>query len=385
MPGKPAAIVTFLDGVWIRRPTAAHCAALGEALARLHLAGADFPMRRDNALSVAGWRQLYEGCRERAHKVERNLETLVAAELDVLERDWPRGLPQGVIHADLFPDNVFFLGDKLSGLIDFYFACTDTLMYDVAICLNAWCFETDHSYNVTKGRALLAQLRQDASAVGRGMGQAAAVGARRRLALSAHPAGRLARRAARRAGAAEGPARIRAQAPLPPEGQERARLRSERAVTAESPQKLSHVVIHTDGACSGNPGPGGWGAILTFGDREKELKGGEANTTNNRMELMAAISALEALKRPCRVDLHTDSQYLRNGIMSYIAKWKRNGWRTADKKPVKNIDLWKRLDAALGAHQIHWHWVKGHSGHDMNERADELAREAIAEIRAQRP
>src|SRR5689334_24673652 len=127
LAGRPAAIVTFLDGMWIRRPSAAHCGALGEALARLHLAGADFAMRRDNALSVAGWRQLYEGCRERAHKVDRNLETLVAAELAVLEREWPRGLPQGVIHADLFPDNVFFLGDKLSGLIDFYFACIDTL------------------------------------------------------------------------------------------------------------------------------------------------------------------------------------------------------------------------------------------------------------------
>jgi homoserine kinase type II len=156
LAGRPAAIVTFLDGMWIRRPSAAHCGALGEALARLHLAGADFAMRRDNALSVAGWRQLYEGCRERAHKVDRNLETLVGAELAVLEREWPRGLPQGVIHADLFPDNVFFLGDRLSGLIDFYFACTDTLVYDVAICLNAWCFETDHSFNVTKGRALLA-------------------------------------------------------------------------------------------------------------------------------------------------------------------------------------------------------------------------------------
>ena len=156
LAGRPGAIVTFLDGMWICRPTAAHCAALGEALARLHLAGADFGMKRDNALSVAGWRQLYEGCRERAHKVERNLETLVAAELDVLEGAWPGDLPKGVIHADLFPDNVFFLGGKLSGLIDFYFACTDTLAYDVAICLNAWCFESDHSYNVTKGRALLA-------------------------------------------------------------------------------------------------------------------------------------------------------------------------------------------------------------------------------------
>ncbi len=156
LAGRPAALVTFLDGMWIRRPTAAHCAALGNALAHLHLAGADFTMRRDNALSVSGWRPLYEGCRERIHKVEPNLEKVVGAELEILERDWPRGLPQGVIHADLFPDNVFFLGDKLSGLIDFYFACTDTLVYDVAICLNAWCFEPDHSYNVTKGRALLA-------------------------------------------------------------------------------------------------------------------------------------------------------------------------------------------------------------------------------------
>ena len=144
---------------------------------------------------------------------------------------------------------------------------------------------------------------------------------------------------------------------------------------------LPKVVIYTDGACSGNPGPGGWGAILTFGDQKRELTGGEANTTNNRMELMAAISALEALKRPCRVDLHTDSQYLRNGVMSYLENWKRNGWRTADKKPVKNIDLWKRLDAALGKHQIRWHWLRGHAGHAMIERADALAREAIADMR----
>jgi ribonuclease HI len=142
------------------------------------------------------------------------------------------------------------------------------------------------------------------------------------------------------------------------------------------------VVIHTDGACSGNPGPGGWGAILHWGDQERELKGGEAMTTNNRMELMAAISALEALKRPMTADIHTDSQYLRNGIMQWINNWKRNGWRTASKEPVKNVDLWKRLDAALGAHKVRWHWVKGHAGHDLNERADELARAAIAEMRA---
>jgi ribonuclease HI len=147
---------------------------------------------------------------------------------------------------------------------------------------------------------------------------------------------------------------------------------------------LPQVVIHTDGACSGNPGPGGWGAILQSGAHVKELKGGEAHTTNNRMELMAAISALETLKMPCRVDLYTDSQYVRNGITSWIRGWKKNGWRTADKKPVKNVDLWQRLDTALARHEVSWHWVKGHAGHDMNERADELARSAIAELRLKR-
>jgi ribonuclease HI len=142
------------------------------------------------------------------------------------------------------------------------------------------------------------------------------------------------------------------------------------------------VTIHTDGACSGNPGPGGWGAILQWGDHTRELKGGEAHTTNNRMELMAAIMALETLKRPCDVALHTDSEYLRQGITDWISGWKRNGWRTAARKPVKNLDLWQRLDAAVGRHTVHWHWVRGHAGHDLNERADELAREAIAEVRA---
>jgi homoserine kinase type II len=155
LAGRPAAIVTFLDGLWIRRPTAAHCAALGEALARLHVAGADFSLQRANALSVDGWRPLYEAAKAGADGLQPELADTINRELVFLERTWPRNLPKGVIHADLFPDNVFFLGDELSGLIDFYFACTDTLAYDVAICLNAWCFEMDHSYNVTKGRALL--------------------------------------------------------------------------------------------------------------------------------------------------------------------------------------------------------------------------------------
>ena len=142
------------------------------------------------------------------------------------------------------------------------------------------------------------------------------------------------------------------------------------------------IEIFTDGACSGNPGPGGWGAILRWRGEEKELKGGEPQTTNNRMELMAAIQALEALKRPSAVVLHTDSRYVHDGITRYLRNWQRNGWKTADKKPVKNIDLWQRLDAALHAHQVQWRWIKGHAGHPENERADALARLGIDEVRA---
>jgi homoserine kinase type II len=155
LAGRPAAVVTFLEGMWLRRPGAGHCGSVGEGLAKLHVAGADFPMTRKNALSVEGWHALYDAAAGRADSLQPGLSETIERELLHLEQGWPRDLPQGVIHADLFPDNVFFLGDRLSGLIDFYFACTDTLVYDVAICLNAWCFEPDHSYNVTKGRNLL--------------------------------------------------------------------------------------------------------------------------------------------------------------------------------------------------------------------------------------
>ncbi|HKQ94451.1 MAG TPA: ribonuclease HI [Aestuariivirgaceae bacterium] len=144
------------------------------------------------------------------------------------------------------------------------------------------------------------------------------------------------------------------------------------------------VRIFTDGACSGNPGPGGWGAILRYDGREKELKGGEAATTNNRMELMGAIAALEALTRDCKVELYTDSIYVRDGISKWIHGWRRNGWRTADKKPVKNAELWQRLDQAMARHDVSWHWVRGHAGHDENERADMLAREGMAPFKRAR-
>ncbi len=155
-------------------------------------------------------------------------------------------------------------------------------------------------------------------------------------------------------------------------------------MSATAEPDVEPVIVFTDGACSGNPGPGGWGAILIFGEHRKELSGGEANTTNNRMELTGAIAALETLNRACTVDLNTDSNYLRDGITKWIHGWKRNGWKTADKQPVKNIDLWQRLDAALKQHEIRWHWVKGHAGDAENERADELARDGMAPFKKKR-
>lgn len=143
---------------------------------------------------------------------------------------------------------------------------------------------------------------------------------------------------------------------------------------------MKHVIAHTDGACRGNPGPGGWGARLAFGDSVRELWGGESPTTNNRMELMAAIMALEALREPCRVDLHTDSQYVRQGITEWLANWKRRDWKTADRKPVKNRDLWERLELAAQRHQVAWHWVKGHDGDPGNEHADALANRGIDQL-----
>ncbi len=157
--GRSAALITFLEGMWMRRPTAAQCREVGAALAGLHLAGADFTMSRPNALRMEGWRKLWDGARERAHEVEAGLSEEIERDLADLARQWPTDLPAGVIHADLFPDNVFFLGDRLSGLIDFYFACNDFYAYDLAICVNAWCFEKDHAFNLTKGTALLAGYR----------------------------------------------------------------------------------------------------------------------------------------------------------------------------------------------------------------------------------
>ena len=370
LAGRPATIVTFLDGLWIRRPNVRHCGEVGEALARMHLAGADFPLKRANALSLEGWPSLFQAAEARADEVAPHLREESAAELEFLQTHWPKDLPSGVIHADLFNDNVFFLGEKLSGLIDFYFACNDALAYDLAICLSAWCFEPDNDFNVSKGRAMIAAYERV-----RPLGEAEiaalpTLGARRGAAVHADASRRLAQRAAGRKGRAEESAGIPGQIALPPTREVGRRLRSH-AVSRR-------VSIWTDGACSGNPGPGGWGAVLRYGGHEKELKGGEALTTNNRMELTAAIEALQSLNRPCEVTVHTDSQYLRGGVTDWIDGWKSNGWRTSSRKPVKNEDLWRRLDAAVERHAVEWRWVKGHADDELNARADALAREGMA-------
>lgn len=146
----------------------------------------------------------------------------------------------------------------------------------------------------------------------------------------------------------------------------------------------TRVTIYTDGACSGNPGPGGWGAVMQYGENIKEIKGGAANTTNNQMELSAAIEALNTLKRPCAIDLYTDSQYVKNGIQGWLFSWKKNGWKTAAKKPVKNVELWQQLDTAVQRHDITWHWVKGHAGNELNETADRLANEGMEPFKNKR-
>ncbi len=273
--------------------------------------------------------------------MQAGLADFIAAELAFLKTSWPHDLPRGVIHADLFPDNVLFLGERVSGLIDFYFACDDFLAYDLAVCLNAWCFEPDMAFNITKGMALInAYENMRRLDVGRDR-RSAGSRARRGNALCPDTARRLAECAARRFGQAERSARLCQAAALPSEGRERARLRA--ATVSEK------VSIWTDGACSGNPGPGGWGAILVYGGKHKELSGGEPATTNNRMELMAAIQALEALTRPCDVDLYTNSAYLKGGITQLArrleAQWLEDSGPQARQKR-RTLAKARRCDAS---------------------------------------
>ena len=264
LAGRPAAIVTFLDGLWIRRPNVAIAARSGKRWRACIWPGADFPLRRVNALSLEGWPPLFRAAETRADEVAPHLREESAEELAFLEAHWPKGLPSGVIHADLFNDNVFFLGERLSGLIDFYFACNDALAYDLAICLSAWCFEPDNEFNVSKGRAMIAGYERVRPLSAAEVAGPADTRARRGAALHADASRRLAERPAGREGRAEKSARISRQIALPSAGEVGRRLWAH-AVSRR-------VSIWTDGACSGNPGPGGWGAVLRYGATKRNSR-----------------------------------------------------------------------------------------------------------------
>jgi homoserine kinase type II len=333
LAGRPACLIEHLRGKPVHDPRPLKAHAAGAALGRMHRALADFPLTRANPLNLEGWTALAARCGDALDAIAPALRQRVQDELTWLRRAWPSTLPRAVIHADLFPDNVLMEGDRVTGLIDFYFACTDLRAWDLAVTHST---HPRRAYRLPRPRP------------------------RRLPSLPAHPRLGLAEHPRRRARHPQGPPRLFD----PPRSLRRAM------------NELPLVEIATDGACKGNPGPGGWGAVLRFGTTEKELSGCEKLTTNNRMELAAAVEALNALKRPCRVRLSTDSRYVMDGLTKWIHGWRRNGWKTADKKPVKNAELWQALLDAAAPHRIEWIWVKGHAGHPDNERADKLASDA---------
>ena len=362
---RPAVIIEFLSGRSIEQPTPINANAVGEMLAEMHHHVADFTMARDNPLSLAGFHSLAEACLPRADECAPGLHEFVQSELTFLDEAWPADLPGGVVHTDLFPDNVLFVNDTISGVIDFYFSATDSFAFDLAVTFNAWCFDKHAQFIDENARALAdGYLRRRALTESESAAMPVLLrGAALRFLLT-----RLYDWLHRVDGAL-----VTVKDPLP--YRDILQFHRDNFSPALFEKKTTIMDIYTDGACSGNPGPGGWGVLILDGGDRRELCGGERETTNNRMELMAAIEALRATAPSDEINLYTDSQYVKNGINQWIKNWKRNGWKTASKKPVKNQDLWETLDTLIEGRPVHWHWVKGHAGHPGNERADELARQ----------
>lgn len=387
---KPAALISFVPGISPDDPGEEHCAALGTVLARMHLAMAGFDEERPNALSVDGWHALAARCTDEGlNSIAPGLATTITAMFREIDGAWPRlgsgdlgsdDLPAGVIHGDLFPDNVMLGPDGvITGIIDFYFACTDFYAYDLAICINAWCFDKYYTFSPAAAKSLLRAYQSVRPLLDNEIDHLDlfARGAALRFLLT---------RAFDWLNQTPG-AVVRVKDP----GEFLARmehfaahpdvlrtLAAQTAVSSPLPtEDKTMLKIYTDGACSGNPGPGGWGVLIMDGTESRTLCGGEPETTNNRMELTAAIEALRTAPNGAQIDLYTDSTYVKDGLNKWMANWKRNGWKTASKKPVKNKDLWIELDTLAAAHTVTWHWVKGHAGDPGNERADELAREGI--------
>ncbi len=360
LAGRPAAVMTFLEGRAALTPDAETCRRAGFLLARFHQSGLSYKGRQENRYAPQRMGELLRVCASFAGGQKYVAE--VEEDLAAIERGWPRALPQGAIHGDLFPDNVLFAGGE-GGCVDFCFACQDSLAYDLAICCNAWCF-IDGAFRPALWRAFregyesLRVLRDDEK---RALPLLCRGAALRFFLTRLHDlvSGRT---------AASG-----AQAKDPAEYLARLRFYRERQSAGGGHDKAE---IWTDGACSGNPGPGGWGVVIHADGRERHLSGYQEATTNNRMELLAAIKALEAVEA-AEIHLYTDSTYVRDGITAWISKWRVNGWRSSGRKPVRNVDLWKQLDALAAGRRISWHWVRGHTGDINNTKADELARTAI--------
>ena len=389
--GRPAALIHFVPGISRMIPNADDCHALGKMLAKCHMATRNFSIERKNDLSLPGWHRLFTECGGGLDQISPGLTSLITNELENLDHGWPKPdaspLPRQVIHADLFPDNVLFSPDgKISGLIDFYFACTDYLVYDVAVCLNSWAFDENYIFNEQNAHRLLTgyqsvrEFHDDEIAALSIMCRGAAL---RFLLTRAYdwlnqvpgaivtvkdPAEYVQKLTFFCNHSVEIASLCRAT--------KHTRVEST-AKTTRSTHRQKMVTVYTDGACSGNPGPGGWGVYIERDDQKEELKGGETSTTNNRMELIAAIEGLKATQPDDNIHLYTDSQYVKNGLNDWIHGWKRNGWKTAAKKPVKNKDLWILLDEIAAQRTVEWHWVKGHAGNPGNERADALARAGI--------
>ncbi|MEM9233143.1 MAG: homoserine kinase [Pseudomonadota bacterium] len=364
--GKPAAILTFLEGTSENEASVARARAAGELLARLHQAADGYKPDRVNDLGPVAWVEMTQHLGPALDDITPKLFEDLTTEAAELQKRWPANLPRGAIHADFFPDNVMFKEDRATGVFDFYFACTDFFAYDLAIAMNAFTPEDTHS--PAQGRALregyetvrpLSPAEKDALPLFLRGSSLRFVLTRAHDYLNQVP-GSL----------------VQIKDPAPWLALNRAHRHDQPFFVTGSDM----IEIYTDGACSGNPGPGGWGVLIKESGKERRLSGGAPATTNNRMELMGAIEALKAFPEGTALTLYTDSTYVKNGINSWIAGWKRNGWKTASRKPVKNQDLWETLDSLTSSRAVTWKWVKGHAGDPGNEEADRLAREGLKSV-----
>ena len=367
---KSLMIVSFLEGKAKSVLNPEDCKALGNEVAKMHLITKNFKIKRENDLSIGSWRKIFDQVKDQCIKIHKDLPKLIEANLKDVEKNWPKNLPNGIIHADLFSDNIFFKDNKFSGIIDFYFSCNDFYALEIAICFNALCFDgpkNNLSFNVTKAKNFMDgynQLRKLNDEEKRSIKTLSQGSALRFLLTRVFDA----------LNVVEG-AIVKVKDPI------------EYLVRLEFHKNSKNVedyffqmkyTIYTDGACSGNPGPGGWGAVI-IDEKNKQINisGKENLTTNNRMELTAPIRALSKIKKYSKIIIFTDSTYLKNGVTLWIKNWEKNGWKSANKKPVKNKDLWLELNKITKQRDITWKWVKAHAGNIHNEQADKLATEAI--------